>query len=273
MNALSIAREAYRGLLADRRLWLFGFFVGAGASGASFNASNPAAAAMPAWVLGLAAGAGLLGLVFLALHVISEAALILGVYRERSGKDVALGSVWKRGVRLAPRVFGVKLAVFALSTLVIGLAAAPAIAGALGAIELALGVALTAVLAVFAAPPLVTFYLMHEIGLRMVVLERRGVADSLGGARRFLRGRLRQGLLLLLVDGVAQAAAGVIGAPFALLAMGAGFGVYTLAGVPWGIAVGALLAMPVAALIVAARGTYRSRLWTVAFLEERPTLG
>lgn len=268
-----IAREAYRRLFADRRLWLFGFFVGAGAGGVSLDLSGSGASSIPGWVFGLAAVAILLGLVIFGLHVVSEGALIEAVRRERDGERVSLGRAWKSGARSGWRVLGVKAVTWLVAAAAVVVAAAPALAGALGGIDLALGAVLTAMLAILAAPVLVTLYLVHEIAMRMVVLERRGVIDAIGGAQRFLRGRLRYGLGLLLVDGLAQAAAGLVSVPFALVALGVGFGVYALAGLVPGVVVGALLVLPVALMVVGARGTFRSRLWTVAFLEERPTLG
>lgn len=271
-NVLPIARDALRTLWRDKRLWLFGFFVAAGASG-GVQLELPAGGltAVPPWVLGLLVGAAIAGLAMLALHAIGEGALIHAVRAERRGRRVPLAEGWRRGWSTAGRVLGIKLLVALGTTLALGSAAAPAVLGALERVPLAAGVALTVLLLLGAVPFALSLVLAHEVGLRLAVLEDRRAVDALRAGLRFLRGRLRFALILLVVDGLAQVAASLVALPFALLAVGLGFLGYLAAGLPVGIAVGAVLAAPVGVLVVAARGTFRSALWTHGVLDERPS--
>lgn len=170
-------------------------------------------------------------------------------------------------------MLGVKLGV----TLLAGVATAAVVVPlglALGErLPLGLGIAGTALLAIVGVPLVVTLWLVHQFAMRMVVLERRRAVDALRGAGRFLRGRLRYGIGLLLVSGAAQVVSGLVAAPFALLALAVGYAGYTVGGLPLGVGLGVLVGMPFALVVTALRETFRSRLWTVAFLEERPSLG
>jgi hypothetical protein len=272
-QVLPIARDAVRTLWAHKRLWVLGFFVAAGAGG-GVQIELPAGglAALPGWVLGLSIGAGLLGVAILGLHVVSEGALVEAVRDERRGRTPTLERSWKRGLRAAGRVLGLEVLAGLAITGVVGLAAAPLVLGVLEAVPLALGAVATALLAVVALPVALSVYLAHEAGIRLAVLEQRGPLDALRGGLRFLRGRLRFALTLFVVDGVAQIVTGLLALPFALVALGAGFGVHAAAGIVPAVVVGVALAAPVGALAAGARGTFRSALWTHALLDERPAI-
>lgn len=267
-----IVREALLTLWKDKRLWFFGFFVAAGAGGgAQIEVPGVAPAALPTWALGLLAVGGVLGFVHLFLHVLGEGALIHLVRRQRDGERIGLREAWVAGWRAGRRVFGVKLLATTWSVLALGVAATPLVLGLFEVIPLALAIALLAPLLAVVVPTIVTVYLVQEVALRLVVLEGRGVLDGWRAARLFLRGRLAHALGLIVSDAAAQVVAGLVAAPVALLALGLGYLVSLTGGIAAGITVGLVLALPVAVIVVGARGTFRSALWTLAVLEERPT--
>lgn len=270
-QVLPIARDAARTLWRHKRLWVFGFFVAAGAGGGA-HVDLPAGGAslLAGPVVGLLVAGAIAVLVGLALHVVSEGALIDAVREERRGNAPALGLSWRRGRSAAGRLLGLKLLTWIASSVVLGGAATPVVLGALEVLPLAVGVVLSVLLAVVAVPTAVSVYLAHEVGLRMVVLGRRGAVDGLRAGLRFLRGRLRFALTLLVADGVAQAVTALVALPFALVAFGVGFGVHAAAGLVPGLVVGGALGAPIAILVAGARGTFRSALWTHAFLDEHP---
>lgn len=278
MNSIKpIALEALRTLWRDKRLWFFGFFVAAGAGGGGAQLDLPAHGGplqgVSALLVGALVGGSLLGLLGLALHVVSEGALIRSVFAGRGGERPPMADGWRAGLASAWRVLGVKAVVAFLCALAVGVAAVPIALGATHVVPLWLGVSLGLPLLLVAAPFAITLYLVHEVALRLVVLENRGVLDALRGGRDFLRGRLAYVLSIVVVDGVAQAASGLVALPFALPALALGYGLHAAFGlVPALVTVGVLM-LPIATLIVGARGTFRSTLWTLGFLDERPSLG
>jgi hypothetical protein len=274
---LPIAGEALRTLWRDKRLWFFGFFVAAGAGGGGVQLQTPAHGAQLAGVSALLVAAlvagGVVGLVALALHVVSEGALIRQVFEGRAGARPTMADGWRAGLGSAWRVLGVKLLVVLLSALAVGVGAVPVALGVAKLLPTWLGVALGVPLIVVAIPIIITLYLVHEVALRMVVLEGRGVLDALRGGRDFLRGRLAYVLSLVVVDGVVGAASGVVVLPFVMLALPVGVAVYAAFGLVPAVVTAAALLAPVAMALVGARGAFRSTLWTLSFLEERPSLG
>lgn len=272
-DVLPVAAKAFSRLFADRRLWLFGLFVGATGGGINLNASSGQVVVMPAFAMGWFVLAAVLGLVFLGVHAASEAALIEAVYTEHKGSRLALSDAVGAGLRNTPQILVVKLGTTFLSGLVMSVALAPVLLASVEALPISVGLALTIPLALVAVPLVITLYLVHELALRMVVLEKRSGLSSMRGAAKFLRGRLRYGIGLLLADGVSQVAASVVLAPLAMLVAGAGIGGEAL-GMTWaGLGAGAVLVAPLVLLALGARGAFRSRLWTIGFLDQRPELG
>ncbi|MFK7984790.1 MAG: hypothetical protein AB8I08_02090 [Sandaracinaceae bacterium] len=272
-DVLPVAAKAFSRLFTDRRLWLFGLFVGATGGGINLNASSAQAVVMPAFAMGWFVLAAVLGLVFLGVHAASEGALIEAVYTEHKGRRLALSDAVGVGVRNTPSVLIVKLGTYLMSGLVMGVALGPVLLASVEVLPLSVGLALTIPLALLAVPLIVTLYLVHELALRMVVLEKRGAVNAMRAAAKFLRGRLRYGIGLLLADGLSQVAASVVLAPLAMLVAGAAIGGEAL-GMTWtGMGAGAVIVAPVVLLTLGARGAFRSRLWTVGFLDQRPELG
>lgn len=270
-DVLPVARDAVRTLWRHKRLWVLGLFVAAGAGGGTrFDAPSDATGITAGWVAGLVLIAAVTGVITLALHVISEGALIDAVREERRGRVPALGPAWRRGLASAGSVLGIKALTWVATSAVVAAAAAPLLLGLLEIVPLALGVALTVPLVVVAVPTALSLYLAHEIGLRMVVLEQRRAVDALRAGLRFLRGRLRFALTLLVVDGVAQLVTAVIAVPFVLVVLAIGGATYAVAGLVPAVVVGAIVLAPIALALTGARGTFRSALWTHGMLDGRP---
>lgn len=265
-----VTLEALRAVRNDKRLWVFGFFVASGAGG-SFNVSLPGDGEAPSWVFVLAAVVAVLVLVSLVLHVVSEGALIGAIHRRAERR--AMVAHWREGASFALRLAGIKSLTLLASLAIVALVAAPVAAGVLDVMPLPLGIAMAVLATILAVPSLLTLYLVQEVSARLVVLEGRGVRDGLRAARDFLRGRLRYALKLLVVDGVAQVALAVVAAPIVALCAGAAFVVYLTGGLVPAIITGVVLVLPIAVPLTAARGTFRSALWTLGVVDQRPSLG
>ncbi len=281
-------------------LWVFGLFAAAGGgasvsaessgqgadAGAASGATADSLQELPASLQGLAStaaqageliaahlplvigGAAALGLGMLALHVLSEGALIEGVCRKHRDPDAEF--TLRRGFRLGLDHFGVVLGVKALALvlglLLVSLVAAPFALAGLGALPLAAALALGIPLAVVAVPAGISLYLVYALGLRVAVLENRRVVDAIRRARRLLHGRLLDGLKLLLTAGLGRIAAKFVALPVVvpvLLAGGLGF---LVGGVVGALAAVFALGVPVAVLGSALLGTWQSSIWTLGYL-------
>ncbi len=179
-----------------------------------------------------------------------------------------MASSMRLGMRRFLPVLGIKALVALANVLSLAFVALPALLGAFSVLPLWLGIGLTTLLAIPAVPWLLTIHFVYEWALRFAVLENRGATGSLRAASRFLRGRIAPSLRLLLVTALANVASLVLSLAVILPAAALGFGIYSFAGLlPAAISAG-VFALPFAAVIVGATGTYRSSLWTLGFLEE-----
>jgi hypothetical protein len=300
MRLSSVISDSLELTLRNRALWVFGFFVaaGGGASGsadtsgssqdvaAGASAGTDATQELPGALAGLATtaaslgelvaanlplvmgGAAALGLGVLALHVLSEGALIEGVTRLH--RDPAERFTLRRGFRLGldhfGAVLGIKVLAMLLGLLLASVAAAPFVLAGLGVLPVAAAVAIGLPLAVLAIPAGITLYLVYALGLRVAVLENRRVVDAMHRARRLLHGRLLDGLKLLLTVGLGRIASQLLVIPVVLP-------VLALAGLGWlvGGLVGAVVAVvtvavPLALLLAALLGTWQSSVWSLGYL-------
>lgn len=274
MSARDLATRAFRATWANKKLWLFGLFVGAasgsgGGEGANGAGGGDAGGPLPLWVIALIAVALALGLAALVMHVVSEAALIAGIDRARDPEAPPLGL--GEGLRVGRRhflgVLATKLLLGLASAASVAVVATPSALGAVGLVPLWLGVAATVLLALPAVPWLLTLHFLLQYALRMVVLERRPARDAIAQAWAYLHGRIRDSLVLLglglLGEGAAAVAMAICLVPCALVA---GL-LYLLAGLPAAIAVGVGLFAPCALAVIGAKGTFRSGLWTLGYLD------
>jgi hypothetical protein len=214
------------------------------------------------------AGAAVLGLGVMALHIVAEGALIEGVSRKH--RDPSESFTIRGGLRLGLSHFGAVLGVKALA-LLLGLLLASAVGApfalaGVGVLPIGAAIALGLPLALVAIPLGISIYLIYSLGLRVAVLENRRVVDSLKRARRLLHGRLLDGLKILLTVGVGGVAAKFIAAPVAIpVVMAAGLG-FLLGG--WVGTVVALitLAAPLALVGAGLLGCWTSSVWTIGYL-------
>ncbi len=300
MRLSSIIGDSLSLTLRNRSLWVFGLFVaaGGGASGSAQSGSQgqdvPASAGaaaesmqdLPVALAGLAqaatqmgevlaanlplvmGGVALVGLGALALHVLSEGALIEGV--SRLHRDPEAKFTVRRGFRLGldhfGAVLGVKALALLLGLLLAVLVAAPFALAGLGVLPLAAALAIGLPLAVVAVPTGISLYLVYALGMRVAVLENRRVVDAMRRARRLLHGRLIDGIKLLLTVGLGRIAAKFMLLPVVLPVLAvAGLG-YLVGGVVGAIVGLVALAVPCALLFAALLGTWQSSVWTLGYL-------
>lgn len=271
MNPLQIAKDSLRTLWSQKQLWIFGLFVaaGAGAPGAHGESAGGHVSSIPAWLVAVAVGAGVLGLAALVMHVVSEAALIEGVRRAREGGRLGLGEGVRVGARSFWRVLGIKTLVLLVGATTVVVAAAPAALGALGAIPLALGIAVTALLALPLVPWMLTLQFVHAYALRFAVLEDRGVTAAFRDARQHLHGRIAESLKLLVVTFVGRAGASLFASAVVLPAAAVGGVAYLVGGLVPALVAGGIVAVPLALALTGALGTFESGVWTHGFLDAR----
>ena len=299
MRLSNIISDSLSVTLSHRKLWLFGLFAaaGGGASGSASSGEGSGAEAgagvaadsmqdVPAALVGAAevaeqvgtvlaanlplvvGGAAVLGLGMVALHILSEGALIEGVSRLQ--RDPRNDFSIRRGFRLGLDHFGAVLGVKALA-LALGMAlallvAAPFALAGLGFMPVAAGVALGLPLAVAAVPAGISLYLVYALGLRVAVLENRRVLDAMGRARRLLHGRLLDGLKLLLTVGLGRIGAKLLVLPAVLPILAvAGLG-YLVGGLLGALAALMALVIPLALLAAGVLGAWQSSVWTLGYL-------
>ena len=119
-----------------------------------------------------------------------------------------------------------------------------------------------------AVPWLVTLSLVQAFASRIAVLENRRALDAIGKARLFLHGRLVHGLRLMVATFVGTLVITVLGVvvivPVVLLlvALAMVLPVFPL------IVVGCLVLLPVACVLTAMLGTFRSSIWTIGYVTQ-----
>ncbi len=283
MEAIELGKAAARTVWRNKYLWFFGAFVAAGGGGGGgappgggkgAGASRGAEAwqGLPEWAWALIIVGSIVALAASLLHVLSEAALIEGVRRDRArpaGERPALGI--RKGIRLGLsffwRVLGIKFAFGAVTFATVGVCAAPVTLGIFELVPLAVGIIGTVLLALPAVPFLLTAYFLYEYTLRFCVLEDLALRAAWRRAFAYLHGRIVPSLQLLLVALVGRIAGGVVAGmalvPVALLALG----LYFAGGLPLAIGAGVLLGLPVALLVTGALGAYNSAVWTLGVLD------
>ncbi len=280
-SKITLAKRAFKLAWTDKRLWLLGLFAGAGSasgggssssvSGTAGDFAYPDGGTLLLIILGLAVAALVLVAAFALANVLCEGALIDAVRERERGADGTLAHHLARSTRVGKSVFGLKVAV-GLGRLLVALPASiPALLGYFEIIPMWLGAGLAVLLFLLMFPFAATLHFALQFGLRFVVLEGRGALDGLRAGFRFLRGRVLAaiGLFFTVIGG--QMIIGAGGALCALPGVVGGLLVGLGAGVLPGVAAGATWVLPVAVATVAFQSTFESTLWTLAFLDERPT--
>lgn len=270
MELSDIAKRSLTTLWTQKHLWFFGFFVAVGSGGGGGSSEGQIGAtmgALPTWVFILMGIAAILGLVFLALHVLSEAALIEGVADGQNGKRQSIGQGLRRGRRHFFRLVGLKLVQGLIMVSSIAVIAVPAVLGYFGLVPLWLGVVVTVLLGLAGVPWLLTVHFIYEYAMRMAVLEDHGPLESIRHAKRFLHGRLVLSIKLSLLALLGQLGGNlVMGAVLIPAALLAGLA-YLIGGLMPAAVLGGVIAIPLIILVVGASGTFRSSVWTLGFID------
>lgn len=282
MNIIETIKDGLRIARTSKTLWLYGFFVGLGASLESGNKGHapgvPAAAHIAphaltggiAVLLGIAAVALIAAGVF--MYFVSEGALITGVTRVHRGKLPTVTEGWRDGLAHWSVLFRITVIYFALSVGSLIVLAAPFIL-AMKLAGTALGVMLAIPAVLIAVPWLATLYMWKAFAARIAVLENRRAWDATGKARLFLHGRLFDGLKLIIAATVGRGIVFVLGL-IALAAIGlVAFGVLRIFGmvhptVPVMI-LGVMAVLPPLLILIAISGTTQSCIWTLGYLKQQ----
>lgn len=282
MDVTAIAKQAFKLVQTNKHLWFFGFFLaglgGGGAGGGSGHKPKPGVAEaataaaqhdLPGWLWPVLALAVVLGLVGLAMHVVSEAALIEGV-RRRDG-DLAFGvrSGFASGLRHFWRVLGVKALAALVAALFAGAIVVPILAAVAGHLPLWAGLPLGVAAALVAVPVLLTGYFLYEYALRVAVLEGAPASEAYRAAISLLHGRLVPSVLLLGTAAASSVVAGLASLLAALPAAAVGLALWHFVGLVPGVVAGVALLVPALVPIAGAQGTFRSAVWTLGFLSAR----
>jgi len=271
MDIFDIAKRSLNTLWTQKHLWFFGFFVavGGGGGGGSSEGSQTSATleTLPGWVFVLMGIGLLVGLVFLVLHVLSEAALIEGVADGHKGEHLSIRQGLRRGRKHFWKLVGLKLLVGFVMAISFAVIAAPAIMAHFGILPIWLGVVVAVMLGLVGAPWLLTVHFINKFAMRLAVLEDRGTIESIRLAKRFLHGRLGLSIKLTLMTLVGQFGGSVVmGAVLIPTALLAGLA-YLIGGIVPAAILGGLIGLPLLTLVVGATGTFRSSVWTLGFID------
>lgn len=268
MDIVQVVKQSARLAWQRKTWWLFGVFLAAGSGGGTGSGGQGQGGSdgdgLPIWLIGVILAAAAAAIGAMVMNIISEGALIEGVSRG----DLTV----RQGMQFGWAHFGVvlriKMLIFAAYAISIVVLAAPAWLLALDLIPRSAALLLAIPAVVLAVPCLITLYLIYAFGLRIAVLENRQAVDALQKARLFLHGRLLSGMKLLGAMAMGHVGVGLAGL-VALLPIGAvAATLYFAAGLAPALAVGGVLALPIAAGMAGTLGAYRSSVWTLGYLAE-----
>ena len=298
MNYGELLSEAFRLTWRNRFLWFFGFFV-AGAGG-SFNFPTDFGGQMERNPLGGAEGplrwisenvvlfltavialVVVLALVFLVLSMISHGALADSVAALHRGETRRFGSAFRAGTATFWRVLGLKvlfllmalgLALIIFLPVVLGGIAVFSLSDSTGLRVLAVVLGVLFVLVAFIVVFL-PFAIVNQFAMRELVVNRRRILESIGGAFGLFRRHIGRSLLVWLLQlavmlGLGIAALVVI-VIFGAILLGPAIALFatdhTTAGVVAGVVGGLLFLVPVF-VISGAVGAFNHSYWTLAYL-------
>ncbi len=286
---------AFRISLRNPFLWFFGLFVGGSGFTVTLSGQNEGFGPSPdlarfvennlaALIIGGIIFAVALTVVFIALIIISQAGLVAGVAELREGESNGFSSTWRAGLRNFWRMLGLYISLFLINFLLFFLAVIPAglavllAATALDSVGLAVAlVALAALLTlVLLILLLVPFSIVSALAMRTLVLDGRGVFDSIGEGFTVFRNNIGRGLLVWLIQVGLAIAVGLLlsGITFAIGLLASsllsplleGFSMIDLL-----ISGGVLLLFSLPFLLLGAIvGTFMHAYWTIAYLQFRP---
>src|SRR4051812_14197265 len=303
MNYGEIVRTAFWITLRNRYLWFFGLFV---SSGASFRSNlpsrserggsgdeNPASNLVPGqWIADnfalIAAIAVLIGLVLIALRILSQGALVESVAALDQGESRRFSNAWRAGISNFWRVLGYYLLFILISLgllLVIGIPIALLVAGVFAATKATAARVLTVILVVLVGILLlfvvfIPLSIIAEFALREVVVRRERLIGSIASGYGLFRRNPGKSLLLWLIQlglligtGVALLILVLLGGfilflPALILAVAG----YATAAIIAGVVAGLLL-LPLVLVALGAWGTFSHSFWTLVYLRLHTLLG
>lgn len=282
MNIIEMIKGGLRIARTSKSLWLYGFFVGLGAAGHSGGNSYVPGAPAAAHVASraLTGGTALLGIAVLVLiaaaifmYFVSEGALIEGVKRVHQAQPPSVRQGWRDGLAHWGVLFRIAAFYFlAIVGSVLVLAAPALLAHKLAGTALAVTLAIPAV--IIAVPWLVTLYMWQAFATRIAVIENRHTRDAIAKARLFLHGRLLHGLKLVIAAILGRLIVVILGAIGLAAAAALIVGVLKVLGIAIAhaaapvLALGALVLLPIAFILVAISGTTQSSIWTIGYLTQ-----
>jgi hypothetical protein len=285
MNIFEMIKEGLRIARTSKSLWLYGFFVGLGATvNRGSNGHLPGAPAVAHVAPHASSGAtALLGIAIVVLiaaavfmYFVSEGALIEGVTRVRRAEPPTLREGWRDGLAHWGVLLRITVIYFATSAASIAVLATPyllalKLSGTTAAVVLAIPAVLIAV------PWLATLYMWQAFAARIAVIENRHARDAIGKARLFLHGRLLHGLKLIIAAILGRLIVLIVGLVGLLAAAACVFGVLKVLGMTPAafahaagpaIALAALVLLPIVFILVAISGTTQSSIWTIGYLTQ-----
>jgi hypothetical protein len=283
MSISEIVRQGFHYAVSCRWLWLFGFFVGVASGGSGGGSGHGGdsggadlgAAAAGSVFLGLrnelfapiAVAIAVMAIACLVLRFVGEGALIEGVVKARQGGVMSTGEGFRAGWAHWGVLFRIAVIYFLAIAGSLMLLAAPCVLamwtiGPIGAVIVAIPSVVVAV------PWLATLYLLQAFAARIAVLENRHALDAIAKARLFLHGRLIHSLKLM----VATLIGSILIAVLAMVTIGPVVLLLVVLAqimrvMPL-IIVGCLVVLPLAYVLTAMLGTFRSSVWTIGYVTQ-----
>jgi len=265
-----IIRDSFKLAWKYKYLWLFGLFAsGGGGGGGNFGGRiDPSdIEAAQEWVLAALAAILLIGgaiaLIVLVLHVISKTALIYNVYQIETGGVHSVGGGWDFGIKRFWPMLGVTLLEIIVGMAFVTVLVVVVIVSFV--IHIAIGILSVLIAIPILIAGLMAIALMWTYATRFIVLETRGVIESLGEGMSLMRSQWKPSLLMLMVKIGISLAVGVgmagIGAILFLPAVALWF-----MSKPLAVVYGAMVLLPFIILVTSYIGSFDSAAWTKTFL-------
>lgn len=270
-----IIRDSFAQAWRYKYLWIFGLFAGGAGGGLQFPGGDSGTGIerieeIKAWVLAALALILLVGFVVfvivLVLHTLCKTALIYNVYQIETGGAHSLAGGWDFSVKRFWPMLGLTITewfvLFAFIMIVI------LIEVALFLTSLALGF-----LSLLFALPLLfigvaTAIVVWTYAERFIVLEDRGVIESLGEGWSLAKSEWRATVTVLLVKIAIAIALGIGVGGIALVLMLPAVGLW-MASKALAIIYAVLILVPFIALVGGYFGTFDYMVWTKTFLKLR----
>ncbi|HWO57046.1 MAG TPA: hypothetical protein VNN55_05730 [bacterium] len=269
-----IIRDSFAIAWRYKYLWLFGLFAGGAGGGLQIPGDSGGGLErideIKAWILAALAMILLVGFVvgviIITLHTISKSALIYNAYQIETGGAHTLSGGWDFGLKRFWPMLGVTLTqwliMFSFVVILILLEVA------IFAISVPLGV-----LSLLPAIPLFFFGIAAVVVVwayaeRYVVLEDRGVIESIGEGWSLVKSEWQPTVTVLLIKLAIAIAVGIGLMGIGLVLMLPAIGIWAVSK-PLAIVYGILVLAPFVILVGAYFGTFDSLVWTKVFLRLR----